>query len=378
MAIKTWARRLSITAAPVVAGGVIVACVVWLPSYVVGSDRGSRAPSSLSTADLLKAKNDVRTTLLQAVGGLILLAGAVATWRQLRLGREQQVTDRFTRAIDQLGSDKVDVSVGGIYALERITRDSKRDQGAVMAAVIAHIRARAPWPSTNETRGREGKRRPTLDVQAALTVLGRRDVVRDDQTLEIRLSDTDLRGASLRRGNFEKARFRRTQLEKARLEGANLRNAELRDASLIGADLGPDDELALPPADLEKAKLPKANLTAARLRGVNLAGARLQEAVLYGADLEGTVLAGANLQKAKLNGANLDGANLTGARLEGAVQGTWVDPREGAGRDKKRTTWPEGFDPVKAGVVDDGEPADAHLGNPASQAEEPPPSPAGR
>ena len=39
--------------------------------------------------------------------------------------REGQVTDRYSKAIEQLGSDKVDVRIGGIYALERIACDSR-------------------------------------------------------------------------------------------------------------------------------------------------------------------------------------------------------------------------------------------------------------
>lgn len=62
----------------------------------------------------LEAQNDVRTTLLQALAGWVLLLGAYFTWRQLRVIREGQVTDRYTKAVDQLGSDHLDVRVGGI------------------------------------------------------------------------------------------------------------------------------------------------------------------------------------------------------------------------------------------------------------------------
>ncbi len=53
------------------------------------------------------------------VGGGILLFGAAWT---LHLNREGQITHRFTRVIDQLGQtgdEKLDVRLGGIYALER-------------------------------------------------------------------------------------------------------------------------------------------------------------------------------------------------------------------------------------------------------------------
>ena len=50
------------------------------------------------------------------------------------------MTDRYTRAIKQLGSDKLDVRIGGIYALERIARDSARDHTTVMEVLAAFIR----------------------------------------------------------------------------------------------------------------------------------------------------------------------------------------------------------------------------------------------
>ena len=48
--------------------------------------------------------------------------------RAFELTEQGQVTDRFTRAIEQLGSDKLDVRIGRIYALERVARDSVKDQ----------------------------------------------------------------------------------------------------------------------------------------------------------------------------------------------------------------------------------------------------------
>ena len=57
-----------------------------------------------------------------------------------------------------------------------------------------------------------------------------------------------------------------------------------------------------------------------------------------GANLRGVDLRKANLYEANLNGSNLGGALLSGANLTGA-------------RANKNTTWPEGFDPVAAGVI---------------------------
>jgi hypothetical protein len=67
-------------------------------------------------------------------------------------------------------------------------------------------------------------------------------------------------------------------------------------------------------------------------------GADLRRADLFGADLEGADLSGANLNEANLYEADLGGALLSGANLIGATA-------------DKNTTWPEGFDPVAAGVI---------------------------
>jgi hypothetical protein len=75
-----------------------------------------------SDAARLKADNDVRATLLQALAGAFLLLGLYFSGRTLQLNRQGQITERFTRAIDQLGHQTLDVRLGSIYALERIAK----------------------------------------------------------------------------------------------------------------------------------------------------------------------------------------------------------------------------------------------------------------
>jgi hypothetical protein len=68
-------------------------------------------------------ENRARTTLAQILGGIVLLAGGFATWRNLVLAQQGQITDRFTKAIEQLGAvypdgkAKLDVRPGGQVAL---------------------------------------------------------------------------------------------------------------------------------------------------------------------------------------------------------------------------------------------------------------------
>ena len=126
------------------------AAFVLLPGAVIDHDL---AGATVPAQDRLSAVNDVRTTLPQLVGGLIVLFGAYATWRQLRVSQdglratqEGYVTDRFSRAVDQLGNDKLDVRIGRLHALWRIAEQSARDREAIISILAAYLRTHLTWP----------------------------------------------------------------------------------------------------------------------------------------------------------------------------------------------------------------------------------------
>ncbi|MFI7224221.1 hypothetical protein ACIBO5_13440 [Nonomuraea angiospora] len=77
-----------------------------------------------------------RMQLLSTLGALFGLlftaAGLFYTARSLDATQEGQITERYTRAIEQIGSNPLEGRVGAIYALERISRDSPRDQRTVV------------------------------------------------------------------------------------------------------------------------------------------------------------------------------------------------------------------------------------------------------
>src|SRR5262249_5791221 len=87
--------------------------------------------------------------------------------------RETQITQEYATAIEQLGTnseDKLAVRLGGIYALARIANGSAKDHNAVIEVLTAYVRdhaRRSPNPEAPHDQ-------PQPDVQAILTVLGRR------------------------------------------------------------------------------------------------------------------------------------------------------------------------------------------------------------
>lgn len=111
-------------------------------------------------------QNETRATLLQSFAGLVLVAGALTTWRQVNINRHGQITERITRAVDQLAGDRMDVRVGGIFALERVALNSAEDRHIVTAIIATFVRTQAPWttppPKRPPAPTRPHRRRPAM------------------------------------------------------------------------------------------------------------------------------------------------------------------------------------------------------------------------
>jgi hypothetical protein len=175
------------------------------------------------------------------------------------------------------------VRLGGIYALEGVMNNSEQYRWPILEALSAFVR--------DGTRTATGDGPPATDIQAALTVIGRKR------------AETGYGGAP----DLDHAHIPKANLFEANLSGAYLGGADLRGANLIYANLRG--------ATLSGADLSGADLNRADLLGANLSGANLTGASLFGASLSGTAsLFGANLRGADLRGAR----NITQAQLDQA------------------------------------------------------------
>jgi hypothetical protein len=255
-----WASRLPVIAIVLSIGGVILLLVLFGPVADWYSD--DVGLSAKERADVIDA---TRRTLLQAAAGLLAVGALVYTARTYLLVRDGQLTDRFTRAVEQLGAATVARRVGGVFALARVMRESKNDQWAVIEVLTALIRERSALPAN------DGIARPR-DVQAALTVLGKRPRAGELELDRIRLGNANLRYTLLRDGRLDKAAFRDARLDEAHWERTSLVEAEFRGAILRKADF---EGVVLRGAWLEDADLRDAKLTGADLAGARMTGAHL-------------------------------------------------------------------------------------------------------
>jgi hypothetical protein len=65
--------------------------------------------------------------------------------------RQRRITESYSKAVEQLASDKMEMRLGGIYTLERISRESPDDYWTVMETLCAFVRERARWKEPEET-----------------------------------------------------------------------------------------------------------------------------------------------------------------------------------------------------------------------------------
>lgn len=286
--------------------------------------------------------------MLQAIGGVVVFFSAYVAWRRLRLNhdelqatRDGQVTERFTRAVDQLGDGALDVRMGGIYVVSRIGETSARDWQPIIAMMAALVRTHSPWPPTTgatDVSTEAINQLPPLesrapDVQAALTALG--VLGQGRAPIWLNAGSTDLRKA-----DGDGLHLQGLILDRCCAVAATFFEVDMTNSSLMHADFRH--------ADVSKTRLRQARLDYADLRGARLYRTCLEDALCTGTDFREANLrhadaTGASLTRADLRETDLRGADFTAAHLrECTFTGALAD---------HNTRWPAGFDPHDAGIV---------------------------
>jgi len=202
---------------------------------------------------------------------------AEAANRNAEAAENGQITERFSRSVEQLGSPENATRTGSIYALERLANDSPKDHWNVMEILSDFIRQNSPLEGANQNDNDQSDEIKNTDfrtdIQAALTVIGRRnhDQDPDQKSKRVNLSRANLKGYDLSHSFLYYAYFRETILQEAELEGIVLQKANLISADLRGAKLG---EAELQNAHCEEADLADAQLILAKLQQAKLSKAK--------------------------------------------------------------------------------------------------------
>ena len=241
--------------------------------------------------------------------GIIAGAGAVigyifATARNIILDNQNkinaraQTTESMVQAIAQIGAfndgkPNVEVRLGGLYSLQRIMKDSPKDEETIGKIFYAYVRENITRDrikqadKIEELKKSKGEEKEYLrlpeDIQATLIIISQLNEEWRDRGIkwlldpQLNLSYTDfsnyfLTHLDVRDTNLEHANFSDTDLHFAQLSGASFHRVNFSGAMFFGADLSN--------AHLAFANFSDADLTDADLDNANLAFADLSSVVL--------------------------------------------------------------------------------------------------
>ncbi len=163
--------------------------------------------AGLTAEQELKARNDVRTTLVQAVAGLAVASGAIVTYRTFRhtrleqdraykLSQSQQVTESYAKAVEQLGHAEAPVRLGAMYSLERLAQDNPPRRQTIVDVLCAYLRMPYTVPPSGESAADPGNDAPTGVARPAMASAPRHDPA---QELQVRQTAQRLLADHLRR-----------------------------------------------------------------------------------------------------------------------------------------------------------------------------------
>ena len=294
-----------------------VIVLVWnIPHWLVS------ASESLTSQELSTFIFETRRSLILTIAAVAALFGLYLIYRRMiaiekniQITNEVRIADRFSRAVEQLGTHKLEIQLGGIFMLEKIASESKMDHWIIMEILTAYVRENLPFNreavdlndhQKNIENGDDSfkQKRLATNIQAILSVIIRRKWLNEEveQNHFLNLRKTNLKYADLRNAWLIGANFRGTNLERANLMGANLAGAFLGESNLKNANLLN--------ANLEEADLRKANFEGVKLTGVNFQGANFAGVNIKGADLSESLLKEVNFNNVRLNKIKYDEETL--------------------------------------------------------------------
>lgn len=249
-----------------------------------GSSAGRRFTSSHLNAI------STTVTAIVALGALYFTGQSLtATREQMALSERGQVTDRFAKAVEHLGSEKIDIRLGGIYSLRRLADDSPRDRIPIVRILTAFVRQNAPKVDTPAC---DPLAETAEDVKAALEIVGqvnsKIEFPRDLQLYDfpiITLSRICLPGILL-----SGVDLRRSIITDVKFNGSDFVGVNLADATITGVDF--QDAI---------------------ISGVDFKGAGFSQSNFINSSFENSTLVNVALEKVNFENVTFEGGDITGA-----------------------------------------------------------------
>ncbi len=187
--------------------------------------------------------------------------------------RAKMINETFAKSVELLGNSAVAVRQGGIFALQRLSRerDLYRTTIRILASFVRDQSRDFRVKRDKETQDQKSSTLP-VDVEAALIVIRDRDAILGAEdwkalkTKDRNRTNFDLSNSFLLNTSLDSVDFRGFNLSDCIFEGCLFDSASFQDAILSSAVFTNSDLVAV-------------NLTGAKLNGTDFSGCDLQSAI---------------------------------------------------------------------------------------------------
>jgi hypothetical protein len=150
---------------------VVVAGVAWGATSWLLSEAGQAHDVAATRVEAIKTG----LSIAAGTGGVFALLLAVRRqWHHeltaasgVHDATERRMTELYIKAVEQLGSDKAPVRLGGLYALERLAQHSPDRRQTVVNVLCAYLRM--PFDAPDEIDDADGSRTATQEQQVRMT-----------------------------------------------------------------------------------------------------------------------------------------------------------------------------------------------------------------
>ena len=203
----------------------------------------------------------IGSALIAIIGLKLFLHRLEKQEKQIDLQRKQRTDDRFTTAVNLLGSSETSARTGAIYSLYHLSIEDKKYRKEVAQILCSHIRSKTNEPDYQK----EHKDRPSNEIQSTI------DLLLKDKDGNKGLYCQDF----AKENSFPKVNFEYTYLVKANFYEAQCQGADFNHAQCQGADF---DYAQCQGADFLNAQCQAAKFNAAQCQGATFIRAQCQGA----------------------------------------------------------------------------------------------------
>ena len=168
----------------------------------------------------------IGSALIAIIGLKLFLHRLEKQEKQIDLQRKQRTDDRFTTAVELLGSSETSARTGAIYSLYHLAIEDKKYRKEVAQILCSHIRSKTNEPDYQK----EHEKKPSNEIQSTIDLL-----LKDKNGNKGLYCQDFAKEKSFPQANFEYAHLVKADFRSAQCQGANFNAAQCQKAYFIDA-----------------------------------------------------------------------------------------------------------------------------------------------